>query len=296
MKIYIGICLSKNNYKFLYKFLNSIIKIYKLDNYNIKYVFIIEKKNLKFKNLIMKLLKSTDYEFIWHNNRNIPQSRNLFLKFIRKRKSAYSGFLDDDCTINKNWLVNMIKFIKHSKSDIVGGVQNHEVKNNFYKKLFNLLEPNYKHGQSVKWIATNNAFFKSRVIKCTNLVFDNYLKKIGGSDQLFFKKLVNLNFVCKWNSLAQVKENRQTNREKIEWFLKRNFRYGYSGNYIDKKIYGNTKGILISISKIIYQLIISFLSIALSFNSKYFFYSIFLISRLLGRIFAISGYKFKKYI
>jgi hypothetical protein len=296
MKIYIGVCLSKSNYKFLHKFLNSITKLYKFNNYNTKYVFIVEKKNFKFKDLIIKLLKSDDYEFIWHNNSNIPQSRNLFLKFIRKRKSMYSGFLDDDCTINKNWLVNMIKFIKHSKSDILGGEQNHEAKNNFYKKLFNLLEPNYKHGQRVKWIATNNAFFKSRVIKCTSLVFDNYLKKIGGSDQLFFKELVKLDFVCKWNSLSKVKESRHINREKIKWFLKRNFRYGYSGNYIDKKIYGSTKGILISIFKILYQLIISLLSTALFFNSKYFFNSIFLISRLLGRIFAISGYKFKKYI
>ena len=52
-----------------------------------------------------------------------------------------------------------------------------------------------------------------------------------------------------WNSKATVEEYPQINRENYTWFLKRNFRYGYSGLIIDKNIYGEKIGYCINILK-----------------------------------------------
>ena len=48
MKILIGVCLSKKNFKFLNKFLNSLIKLEVPTNHPLKIVFIIEKKKSYF--------------------------------------------------------------------------------------------------------------------------------------------------------------------------------------------------------------------------------------------------------
>ena len=56
--------------------------------------------------------------------------------------------------------------------------------------------------------------------------------------KLFFRKLNKKKFIIKWNKKSFITENFNPQREKNTWFIKRNLRYGYSGNLIDKKIYG----------------------------------------------------------
>tara|TARA_Y100000389_G_scaffold193521_1_gene222384 strand:- start:89 stop:751 length:663 start_codon:yes stop_codon:yes gene_type:complete len=220
----------------------------------------------------------------------------MFIKYLKKNKSLYAGFIDDDCVVPENWLKNMVKFIKKNKCDIVGGPQLHEVSNKFYLNLFQLIEPQKSHTQNVDWVATNNSFFKSKILNRNNIKFDENLKNIGGSDQLFFKKLSRQNYRCKWNLKASVTENKQSEREKISWFLKRNLRYGYSGSYIDKKIYGNFNGIFLSFCKIFIMLIFSLFFCALFIKKNNFYKSIFYFFRSIGRLLGIINYTPKKYI
>ena len=114
MKILIGACLSKKNYKFLNKFLNSLIKLEVPNNYPLKIIFIIEKKNYIFEDKIFKIFKGKkiDFEILFTFKNGIPQLRNIFLKYLKNNVSKYSGFLDDDCIVPKNWLKNMVKFIE----------------------------------------------------------------------------------------------------------------------------------------------------------------------------------------
>lgn len=296
MNILLGISLSNKNFKFLDKFLKSLIDLETPNDYFVKFVFIVEKKNLRFSNIIQKRLNRKNFEVIFSDNHGIPQSRNLFLKYLRKHKSIYAGFFDDDCIIPRKWLRNMIKFINKTRSDIVGGPQLHKVKNKFYLKLFNLIEPSRKHAQKVDWVATNNVFFKSKILIDNNIFFDDNLRNIGGSDQLFFKKLNHLNFTCRWNTTSKVIENIQSDRENILWFLKRNLRYGYSGNYIDKSVYGNLLGNFIIIFKITYLLFISFIFIFLFFKENNFYQTTFYFIRSIGRILGLLNYIPKKYI
>lgn len=296
MKIILGACLSKKNNKFLNKFLDSLANIYIPNNFSLEIVFIIEKKNFFYLNIINKKLYKKKFKILLINQSGIPQSRNMFVKYLKKKKSTYAGFVDDDCIIPKNWLQSMVYFIRKNKCDIVGGPQFHKVSNRFYLKLFQLIEPNRMHEQNVDWVATNNSFFKSKVLNKNNINFDIKLKNIGGSDQLFFKRLNRLKFRCKWNSKASVIENKQYERENIIWFLKRNLRYGYSGNYIDKLIYGKFIGTFLSLSKILIMLLISLFYLVLFLKKTNFYNSIFYFFRSIGRLLGIINYTPKKYI
>jgi len=257
MNILLGISLSSKNFKFIGKLLKSLEELEIPNNYRVKFIFIAEKKNFIYSNIIKRKLLKKKTQILFASKQGIPQSRNLFLKYVRNHASKYAGFLDDDCIVPKKWLKNMIRFIKKTNTDIAGGPQFHLVKNKFYLKLFKLLEPNRKHEEEVTWVATNNSFFKSIILKKNNIVFDEKMKNIGGSDQLFFKNLNYIQFKCMWNLKSPVIENIQINRENIYWFLKRNLRYGYSGNYIDKKIYGLWLGAVINLLKLNYLLFIS---------------------------------------
>ena len=296
MQIILGASLSKKNNKFLNKFLISLTNINVPSNFRLKIIFIIEKKNFSYLQIIKKKLVNKKFEILLIDVPGIPQSRNMFIKYLKKNKSLYAGFIDDDCVVPENWLKNMVKFIKKNKCDIVGGPQLHEVSNKFYLNLFQLIEPQKSHTQNVDWVATNNSFFKSKILNRNNIKFDENLKNIGGSDQLFFKKLSRQNYRCKWNLKASVTENKQSEREKISWFLKRNLRYGYSGSYIDKKIYGNFNGIFLSFCKIFIMLIFSLFFCALFIKKNNFYKSIFYFFRSIGRLLGIINYTPKKYI
>ena len=296
MKILIGVSLSKKNLKFLNIFMESLSSMEIPNNYLLKYIFILEEKNSHFLNIIKKILVNKKFEVIFLNKKGIPQSRNEFLKYLRKNKSIYCGFLDDDCIVNKRWLINMVKFIKSEKCDIVGGPQLHKTKKILYKNLFQILEPNWKHNQKINWIATNNAFLKSQIITNSKIIFDHNLKDIGGSDQLFFKKLTtNYGYDCRWNTQSFVVECIQNERESLLWFLKRNMRYGYSGFYIDIKTYGKIKGGVINLLKLFYMLSKGLINIFLILKKNNIYIAIFFLFRCLGRILGLMNYNPKKY-
>ena len=296
MKIFLCILISEKNQRFLSLLLKSLNSLKRNLNYNLNIIFIIQKKNVLFEKFVKKKLsKNVKYKIIKSSKNSIPYSRNLYLNYIRKKRFNYGGFLDDDCIIDKNWLINMIKFIRRNKCDIVGGPQRHIVKKTKFKIFFDLIEPKRENGRIVDWIATNNSFFSSKVIKNNQIYFDEQLTNYGGSDQLFFKLLSKKDYVIRWNSNSIVYENYQSNREKNKWFFKRNLRYGYSGNIIDFKIYGSFLGLIVILLKIIFLITKSLIFICIPLNYNYL-KSYFYLVRAFGRIAGIFNYNPKKYI
>ena len=297
MKVLLGISLSKKNYKFLPRFINSLNNLQNKNGYNIVFIFILEKKNFYFNEIILRNFSNKNFKLLYVKKSGIPHSRNKFLNYIRFSQSTYAGFLDDDCTIPRDWLMNMLNFKSFHTCNLVGAPQLHKAKDKFYDKLYKLIEPHRKHGENIDWAATNNVFFESKIIRNNNHYFDEKLKNIGGSDQLFFKKLKkDFKLIYKWNLKSPVYENIQIERESVKWFINRNFRYGFSGSYIDKIIYGNFCGITINILKFFYLLVISIFYIFLFINNKYFIESIFSLSKAWGRLLGLTNYKPKKYI
>ena len=294
MNICICSLVSKKNIKFLKAHLKSLNDLKIPSNYKFKMILIINPKIYIAKNLIKRLLNNIDYTILISVKDNIPDSRNVFLKFIQNKEIQYAGFLDDDCSVDKDWLLNMVKFVNQNDCDIVGGPQKHKIKDDSFRDYYHCLEPSRTHGKAVKWIATNNCFFSKKVFSKSKVLFDSKFAKVGGSDQLFFSELNKKEFIIKWNKKSFITENFSHEREKKRWFFYRNLRYGYSGNMIDKKIYGKIS-IIIILSKIIYLVSISLLLI-ITLSRKNYIKAFFLILRALGRFIGLFNYKPKKYI
>ena len=294
MRIYLCILLSKKNSKFLKDLLNSIEKLKSISYIKLTFVFVIDQKIKYKKNFIKKIITKFNFIILVSNKDSIPYSRNLFLKFLKKKDYDFAGFIDDDCIMNNNWLFNMNKFIKENHVSVVGGPQKHLYSNKFFKLCYEYLEPHRDHGSKVEWVATNNCLFSKKIFELKNIKFNENLKNFGGSDQLFFKKLSVNNYLIKWNAKSYVIENIQKNRENLKWFFKRNFRYGYSGNIIDESIYPR-KFIFIIVLKILYLLLFSIFFLILP-SKKNLIKSNFFFARACGRLAGLFNYKPKKYI
>ena len=294
MNIQICSILSKKNLRFLNSHLKSLNRLKIPSNCKLKIIFVINPKIYKIRNLIKSFLDDKDYLIIESIKDNIPESRNVFLKFLKNKNVQYAGFVDDDCLIDQNWLYNMIKFINKNNCDIVGGPQYHKVKDDIFRNYYNVLEPTRNHGQIVRWVATNNCFFSSKVFSKSKVFFDPRFARVGGSDQLFFSKLSRKKFIIRWNKKSFITENFNHEREKKKWFFKRNLRYGYSGNLIDKKNYGNISLIIIFLK--LFYLIIGALFLILIPSRKNYIKASFLLLRALGRFMGFLNYKPKKYI
>ena len=186
MNIYICSLLSKKNFKFLNSYLKSLNRLKIPNNCRLKIIFVVSPKIYIIKNSLKNFLDKIDYCIIKSIKDNIPDSRNVFLKFLKDKNVQYAGFIDDDCLIDKNWLLNMIKFFNENNCDIAGGPQHHKIKDMIFKNYYDALEPSRYHGQLVKWVATNNCFFSQKVFSKSKVLFDPEFANLGGSDQLFF--------------------------------------------------------------------------------------------------------------
>ena len=297
MKICIGICLSKKNKRFIIRSINSLNQLFVPDDCKLEIAYVLPNNFFYFKDFIIRKFeeKKINLNFLSISRGGIPYARNKYLSFCRSKKYHYISFLDDDCEIDRSWLFEMIKLIKSENADIIGGPQNHKVNDSNIKNYFKIIEPNYKHKQTIKWAATNNVLFKNIILNDKKIKFDINLDKVGGSDQLFFYYLWSKGYKIIWNKKAIVTEGLHESRKKIDWFLKRNFRYGYSGHFIDISIHKFFLGKLINLSKVFVYGIISLLSIFLIFKKNKKGIPLFYLAKMYGRIYALLGFKIKKY-
>ena len=282
-KIIISIC-SKSFNNNLLLLLNSISQNYIAFNLDIKVLITfnnVVKINNQNNKLIKKNLNKINYKIIYEKRIGISYVRNRALKFLQTLKFDYCCFLDDDCKIRKNFIINHLKFIEKYNCSIVGGPQ-------FYKSnkhFFRVLERNYNQGKDVFWVSTNNVFFKKSVLK-HNLFFSENVAKYGfGEDQLFFSKLSKFGEKIKWNNNA-VFEIVQKNRENFAWFMNRNYKYGLTGILIDRELYGYIFAFLTNVLKATLNLVKSLLYLLLipikPINNFYQSFAFFF--RFIGRL------------
>ena len=243
----ICICTYKRN-ESLEKCLKSIKRLNNINNIKIKILIIDNTTNYESFKLVSKIKKKFLYKIIQINEpkKGIVHARNKALIKLKSLKPKYVSFIDDDCTVDKFWLINILNVIKKKNADIVTGPQIYveDKKNINYTKFF---EKKYNMSiKKVKWAASKQCFFfLYNVIKKKRLVFDKSLNKFGmGEDQLFFSILNQKHYKIYWSKNIKVYEKNHEHRSNIDWLIKRSFRLGVLGHYIDKKLYGNFFGYL----------------------------------------------------
>ncbi len=281
--IYISIC-SRGINKNFFNLLRCIYKNSLNNKIKIKVIIVFNHAKIikEFQKMkITKNLKSVNYKIIYEQKLGISNVRNKSLSYLKDRDFDYCCFLDDDCKINSNFILNHLKFIKKNNCNIVSGPQIYTSTKPFLK----VFERNYPQGKKIYWASTNNVFFKKKILK-NKINFSKKVSKYGyGEDQLFFSKMSKNGEVIKWNK-NPVYEITDKNRESYSWFVMRNFNYGLTGILIDKELYNFFTAYLLNILKAFLNLILSiiyFFFIPLDKN-KNLFKSIAFFIRFLGRI------------
>ena len=289
-RIYISICSRRYNNNLL-ALLKCIHQNSIASNLDIKVLITFNNSNkieyLQTK-LIKKNLKKIDCKIIYEKKIGISHVRNKSLKFLKSLNFDYCCFLDDDCIIKKNYIINHLNFIKKNNCNIVGGPQFYKSKKYFLR----VFERNFHQGQEVFWASTNNVFLKKSILN-NNLSFSKNVVKYGfGEDQLFFSKLSKIGETIKWNN-NPVFEIVQKKRDNFKWFMLRNYKYGLTGILIDRELYGHNCAFLLNILKASLNLIKSCLYLMLipikPINR--FYQSLAFFFRFIGRIFKIVKFK-----
>ena len=288
------ICTRKKNLN-LMKCLNSIKHF--TDKFKINLILIennFQKTITKYDFDKLNFNKSVNIYYDLEKKIGIPFARNRALRVLKKTNCEFVCFFDDDCEVSKDWLDSMIKIQKVSNVDIITGPQISKSKKFFIK----VLERENKHLAQVNWAATNNVFAKKKAIINSNIKFSQKLKKIGGSDQLFFLSLNKKGKKIIWNENATVAEFRDKKRENFRWFLRRNMRYGASSFIIYSELYGFVNATFICIIKSFSEFLkflFYFSTILLNLKLN-FFKSIQFLTRSIFTFIGIFGFRFNEYI
>jgi len=285
-KLVICICTYNRN-KSLKECLKSLEKLNNPTKIKIVILIVDNTKNYQSFDLVKNIKKNFKYKIIQinENKRGVVHARNKALKKFKKLNPKYVSFIDDDCTVNKSWLINIFETIKINKADVVTGPQIYfEGKKNInYTKYF---EKKYDLSfTKVKWAATNNVLFSYNVIKNKKLIFDKYLNRFGmGEDQLFFSILNQRGCKIYWSNNIKVYEKNHKHRSNIYWLIKRSFRLGVLGHYIDNRLHGNFYGYLINYLKSIIYFLNMFILILTIYNQNSRISIINFLFRFLGKL------------
>ena len=282
----ICICTFKRN-ESLKKCLLSLKKLKNSEKIKIIILIIDNTSNYHSFNLIKKFKKKFKYKIIQINEkkRGVVNARNKALKKIKNLNPSFISFIDDDCTINKLWLINILKIIRKEKADIVTGPQiySNDEKNTNYTKYF---EKKYNSSpKRVKWAATNNVFFSFNIIKNKKISFNKNLNKFGmGEDQLFFSELALKGYKIYWSRDVKVYEEDHNHRFNIYWLIIRSFRLGVLGHFIDKELYGSRLGLVNNYIKSIFYFFYAFIFMFVIFNKNSRIKSVNFLCRFFGRL------------
>ena len=285
MTLVICICTYNRNLS-LIRCLKSINKLHLIPNIKIKIIIVDNsKQHISFK-LVKKLKKSFKYKIIQlhEKRRGVVYARNKCLNETKKINPKFICFFDDDCIVDRFWIKNVFKVKKFTNASIITGPQLPLKKKSLnYSQFF---EKNYKVSlKKVNWAASNNVFLEYNIIKKHNLFFDKTLNKFGiGEDQLFFLKLNNYGHKIYWSKSIKVFEDIHVHRSNLKWLIRRSFRLGVLGHYIDMNIHGKLVGFIINYLKCIYYFVKTFIHIFLFFNAKFQVQTLNYFSRFCGRL------------
>ena len=290
MKLLICICTYKRN-KSLEKCIRSINNIVNKTKFKINIAIIDNSKNFDVGKIKKKLTKISKYKIFFFNEkkRGVVFARNKCLAKIKNISPNFICFFDDDCIIDKHWITNVFVTVKKYSADIVTGPQIYP-KSKSNKNLINyssFFEKKYNHSIcNVNWAASNNVFINYSILKKNKITFDVKLNKFGiGEDQLFFSILKRRGNSIYWNKNVKVYEKNHIHRTNLSWLIKRSYRLGVLGHYLDKKINGMFLGYNLNYLKSLYYLSKTFLYIFLLFNKSSRINIINFFSRFIGRIF-----------
>lgn len=157
----------------------------------------------------------------------IPSARNRAL--LEAGSNGYAVFVDDDETVDAEWLVELYRVAKETGGAFVQGPVEMKVEESndswwletlmFRQKVFPDGSPRHE-----SW--TNNVMIDMAFISRTGCRFDDALRFDGGSDTLFFRDIIRKGGAGFFAAYALVFEIQPKSRLTWGWAIQRQYRYG----------------------------------------------------------------------
>lgn len=94
-------------------------------------------------------------------------------------------------------------------------------------------------GEVVSKAYTNNVIFDLAICKESGLRFDETMPLCGGTDNLFFRQMVNHEYKIVWNKQAFLFKQIDADRLSLIWLVRRHARHGVTFVHITKKLSKN---------------------------------------------------------
>lgn len=191
---------------------------------------------------VYQLREETDavIEYLCVEEMGIPFARNALLRRGMQLNCSSLVFIDDDEEVSEKWL-NLLHGQYMRRGANIVAVHGpvfprfsipipYWLPTGMYSKPLDL-----QTGTLTRVAATNNVILNLGDLKRSGLFFNEKMAFCGGSDTEFFQRWSSLGKSFEWCREAVVYENIPASRMRFLWLVRRYFRYGTSGAFINKQ-------------------------------------------------------------
>jgi succinoglycan biosynthesis protein ExoM len=178
--------------------------------------------------------------YVLETELGIPQARNRSIDVALAQKPDWIGFIDDDETVDKNWLERMVAAMRELPADVLQGPVRYIYPDDKPQWLDEKASKSKPRGTVLRTAYTNNTFMRSHVARRDGLGlrFDEAMRFTGGSDSDFFFRAFDRGAIIKWVDDAWVQEVVPPSRLTVRWQLTRALRVAANASVIHRKRLG----------------------------------------------------------
>lgn len=160
----------------------------------------------------------------------IPVARNRTLDLaLGDPETDAIVFLDDDETVDADWLVRLLAGKTRFQSPIVTGPALPRVPKGtprWVEASGVFTPPRYPTGSRRPWAFTHNALVDATILRRGRFRFDESMVHTGGSDKEFFRRLADAGHAIVWIDDAIAREWYPAERLTHRWVFQRSYRLG----------------------------------------------------------------------
>lgn len=166
----------------------------------------------------------------------IPHARNKALEVGHSARLGWIAFMDDDCIADPDWLFQLEQQARKCDADVIAGGWEIEPARTFSPwlpasvfgpKFYQDDGMNIPDGGNLPTAYTRNVVFRRSLVErapSEHQVFDGKATQTGGSDSLFFYRLLSHGGLAIFSEDARVRELYDGNRLGLAWHVRRRIR------------------------------------------------------------------------
>lgn len=251
-KIIINICTYKRPLM-LKACLDSLMEQQVPPDWNVEILVVDNDANKTARPLIENYLAHSKFpiSYFCEEKQGISFARNRCCDESLEKSVDWLLFMDDDETAAPNWFMAYYEASQIYHGDVYSGPVRYIFPLDYADWLGNKGDTDTPDGTFKKRASTNNAFVNKIVLEQNgfNLRFDNNLAYTGGEDTDFFIRYEKMGGKIIHVSQAIVVEEVTQNRLTITWRLKRQLSSSTNRVYVNKKIMGTSKAIILALKE-----------------------------------------------